>query len=110
HRVHYGCEKHTKRSVTFAGTVASDATARDLTIIAGGGNVTFTAAVGNAPGNLDLLTVTSAAQVECDSTVRANNVALTATTVRLASSVTALTDDVTITGNVVLEIGRASCR
>ncbi|MCI0359285.1 MAG: M12 family metallo-peptidase, partial [Planctomycetaceae bacterium] len=90
-------------SVTFSGPVASDATARDLTVAAGGGNVAFAEAVGTAPGHLDLLTVSSAALAEFDSTVRANNVSLTATTVRLQNNVTALADDVAIFGNAVLD-------
>ena len=90
-------------SVLFSGAVASDATARDLTIAAGAGTVNFAAAVGAAPGHLDQFAVSSAALAEFDSTVRASDVALTAGTVRLQNNVTALSDDVTVTAAVVLD-------
>ena len=90
-------------SVLFGGTVASDATARDLTLAAGTGSVTFAAAVGTAPGHLDQFGVSSAALVDFDSTVRANDVSLDATTVRLANNVTALVDDLLIFGSAVLD-------
>src|SRR5262249_27636988 len=89
-------------ALSFISTVNSNPAGFDLTITADSANVDVTGAVGASPNNLGNLTVASANQVTFGSTVRANNVSLTATTVRFTGDVTALTDDVMVNGNVML--------
>ncbi len=88
-------------TISFNGIVNGDVPDRNLTITVGLGNAMLTGAVG-AIQNLGLLTVISANQATFGSTVRANDIDLTATTVRFTSDVTALVDDVDVKGNFVL--------
>ena len=91
--------------IVFGGRISEPPSTprRNLTIVAGGANLTFNGIVGDPSTTLDQFTVTSAGVVDFNQAVVANNIAITATTTNIASTITALTDDVTITGNVVLD-------
>ena len=75
---------------------------RDLTLVAALGDITLTGAVGVGADNLNVLTVTSGAITTFGSTVRANDINITSDTTRFTDNVTALTDDIAVTGNVML--------
>src|SRR5262249_25939211 len=82
--------------IIFSGAVASDGTARSLSLRAGTGTITAAGAVGSSPNNLNLLTVVSAGVADFQNIVRANNIALTAGLTHFRNNITALTDDVSI--------------
>lgn len=87
-------------ALTVSGTVDSDATARDLTLNGGAGIVTLSGIVGGTNA-LDQLSSTSTNRSQFQNTVRANNVSVTGAA-RLSNNVTALTDDITLSGATLL--------
>ncbi len=89
-------------SLQFSGAVDSDGTARSLTLTGGaGGTINMVGALGASAG-LATLTVGSGQSAQFDGSITANAVALTASAVRVGGDVTALTDDVAVTGALEL--------
>jgi hypothetical protein len=98
-------------SITVDGTTDSfDATARDLTLTAGTGNVTFSGAVGGT-NELASLTVTDSNDISIGNTVDAGTIDLTAqndvtfvSNVAGDQDITATTGDLTINAGVLLTL------
>src|SRR5262249_48453937 len=87
---------------TVSGTTATDGTARNLTVVAGSGNTALTGAVGAGANNLGVLTVSSETRTTSCRARRATDISLASGTDRLTDNVTAMRDEVAVSGSLAL--------